>query len=78
MRLHHTGALAPATAAVHGYTVAFTVSAALFGVGALVAVLLLPSRRRLEERRNAALATSAEPTATDVPTAVHATPRPGA
>ena len=60
---HHAGRLAPATAAVHGYTVAFTVSAALFGVGALVAVLLLPSRHRLEELRNAALAPSAEPTA---------------
>ena len=60
---HHAGRLAPATAAVHGYSVAFTVSAALFGVGALVAVLLLPSRRRLEERRNVALATSAESTA---------------
>ena len=48
---------------MHGYTVAFTVSAALFGLGALVAVLLLPSRRQLEERRNAALATSAESTA---------------
>jgi hypothetical protein len=46
---------------VHGYTVAFTVSAALFGVGALAAVLLLPSRRRLEELRNPALAGSAAP-----------------
>jgi hypothetical protein len=49
---HHAGRLAPATAAVHGYTVAFAVSAALFGVGALAAILLLPSRRRLEELRN--------------------------
>jgi len=49
---HHVGRLAPATAAVHGYSVAFMVSAALFGVGALVAVLLLPSRRKLEELRN--------------------------
>jgi hypothetical protein len=48
-------------AAVHGYNVAFAVSAALFGVGALVAVLLLPSRRRLEELRNAALAASDAP-----------------
>jgi hypothetical protein len=48
---HHTGPLAPATAAVHGYTMAFAVSAALFGVGALVAILLLPSRRRLAELR---------------------------
>ncbi len=46
---HHTGALAPAAAAVHGYTVAFTVSATLFGVAALVAIALLPSRRRMQE-----------------------------
>src|SRR5260370_15650482 len=43
---HHAGRLAPATAAVHGYSVAFWVSAALFGVGALVAVLPPPSRPR--------------------------------
>ena len=49
---HHAGPLAPATAAVHGYSVAFSVSAVLFGVGALIAVLLLPSRRRLQELRN--------------------------
>lgn len=60
---HHAGPLAPATAAVQGYTVAFAVSAALFGIGALVAVLLLPSRRRLEELRNM------EPTASTAPTA---------
>src|SRR6201999_4639220 len=50
---HHTGRLATATAAVHGYSVAFTVSAVLFGVGVVVAALLLPSRRRLEELRAA-------------------------
>ena len=66
---HHTGSLAPVTAAVHGYTVAFAVSAALFGVGALVAVLLLPSRRRLEELRNTALAASAPPAASAAPAA---------
>ena len=62
---HHTGRLAPATtpAAVHGYTVAFAVSAALFGIGALTAVLLLPSRRRLQELRNT------EPTASAAPAA---------
>ena len=60
---HHTGQLAPATAAVHGYTVAFTVSALLFGVGAVVAALLVPSRRRLEELRNSAQAASAAPAA---------------
>ncbi len=58
---HHAGRLAPATAAVHGYSVAFTVSAALFGVGAVVAALLLPSRRRLEELRNSAQAAGAAP-----------------
>jgi EmrB/QacA subfamily drug resistance transporter len=51
---HHAGPLAPATAAVHGYTTAFTVSAALLGLGALVTALLIPGKRRLEELRNAA------------------------
>jgi EmrB/QacA subfamily drug resistance transporter len=60
---HHTGRLATATAAVHGYSVAFTVSAVLFGVGVVVAALLLPSRRRLEELRNAAQAPTVPPAA---------------
>jgi hypothetical protein len=68
---HHAGPLAPATAAVHGYGVAFSVSAALFGVGALLAVLLIPSRRRLEELRNmepaADAAPAASPALTDTP-----------
>jgi len=59
---HHVGRLAPATAAVHGYSMAFTVSAALFGAGALAAVLLVPSRRRLEELRNMEPTPSAAPT----------------
>jgi EmrB/QacA subfamily drug resistance transporter len=53
---HHAGRSAPAIAATHGYTVAFTVSAALFGVGVLLAIVLLPSKRRLEQLRNAATA----------------------
>jgi hypothetical protein len=44
---------------VHGFSVAFAVSASLFGLGALVAILLLPSRRRLQELRDAAAADSA-------------------
>ena len=64
---HHTGQLAPVTAAVHGYTVAFAVSAVLFGIGALAAVLLLPSRRRLEELRNPAPAASAATAASPSP-----------
>ena len=56
---HHVGRLAPAAAAVHGFSVAFAVSASLFVLGALVAFLLLPSRRRLQELRNAATANHA-------------------
>jgi hypothetical protein len=53
---HHTGPLAPAAAATHGYTVAFATSAALFGVGVILAIVLLPSKRRLGELRAAASA----------------------
>jgi EmrB/QacA subfamily drug resistance transporter len=56
---HHVGRLAPATAAVHGFSVAFAVSASLFVLGALVAILLLPSRRRLQGLRDAAAADDA-------------------
>jgi EmrB/QacA subfamily drug resistance transporter len=52
---HHDGRLAPsvaiAIASVHGYDTAFTVSAVLFGFGALLALILLPSRRRLAQAR---------------------------
>jgi len=51
---HHAGGLAPAIAATHGYALASTVSAALLGLGVILAVVLLPSRRRLTELRNAA------------------------
>jgi EmrB/QacA subfamily drug resistance transporter len=56
---HHTGPLAPATAATHGYTVAFVVSASLLGLGFILTITLLPSRRRLEELRAAAAAPAA-------------------
>ena len=55
---HHPSPLAPAIAATHGYTVAFSVSAALLGLGFVLAIVLLPSKRRLAELRDAA-ATSA-------------------
>ncbi|MGO9276065.1 MAG: hypothetical protein ACLP3Q_00825, partial [Streptosporangiaceae bacterium] len=58
---HHAGNLAPATAAVHGYAMAFTVSAALLGLGALVTALLVPSKSRLEELRNATLPVDVAP-----------------
>ena len=35
---HHTGALAQTIAAVHGYTLAFAVSAGLFGLGVILAI----------------------------------------
>ena len=56
---HHASPLAPAVAATHGYTRAFAVSAGLLGLGAIVAAILLPSRKRLTELRTAALATAA-------------------
>jgi hypothetical protein len=42
---HHRGAdhLA-AVAATHGYTSAFTIAAILFGVGAVITTLIMPSR----------------------------------
>jgi hypothetical protein len=51
---HHTGPLAPAIAATRGYTLAFAISAGLLGFGFILAIVLLPSRRRLEELRAAA------------------------
>jgi EmrB/QacA subfamily drug resistance transporter len=53
---HHASPLAPAIAATHGYSVAFGVSAALLGLGFILAIVLLPSKRRLAELRNAAAA----------------------
>jgi len=51
---HHTGPLAPPIAATHGYTAAFAVSAGIFGLGVILAIVLLPSRQRLAELRAAA------------------------
>jgi EmrB/QacA subfamily drug resistance transporter len=53
---HHTGPLAPAVAATRGYTTAFAVAAALLGLGVILAIVLLPSRRGLAERTTAAAA----------------------
>jgi hypothetical protein len=58
---HHTGAHAPAIAATHGYTLAFTISAALLGLGAILAILMLPSRRRLAELSSEATSLVAAP-----------------
>jgi EmrB/QacA subfamily drug resistance transporter len=60
---HRTGPQAPAAAAAatHGYTLAFTISAALLGLGAILAILMLPSRRRLDELTSEAPALIPEP-----------------
>jgi EmrB/QacA subfamily drug resistance transporter len=60
---HHTSPLAPAIAATHGYTEAFAISAALLGAGAILTVLLLPSRRRVDELRARAAPAAAAPAA---------------
>ena len=54
---HHSGPLAPAIAATHD-TIAFAIAAAILGLGVIVAVVLLPSRRRFAELGTGA----AEPT----------------
>ena len=56
---HHASPLAPAIAATHGYTIAFSVSAALLGLGFILAIILLPSRRRLTDIRTATAAPAA-------------------
>jgi EmrB/QacA subfamily drug resistance transporter len=58
---HPTGPQAAAIAATHGYTLAFTISAALLGLGAILALLMLPSRKRLEELNSEASALLPEP-----------------
>jgi EmrB/QacA subfamily drug resistance transporter len=83
---HHASPQAPAIAATHGYTLAFAISAALMGLGFILAIVLLPSKRRLAELRTATTTAAArtapepapEPTPTPVPIPVptHA-PEPG-
>ena len=66
----HTGPLAPAIAATHGYTTAFAVSAGIFGLGVILAIVLLPSRQRLAELR--AAAAPAPASAAPAPAMAHA------
>ncbi len=73
---HHTSPLAAASAATHGYTVAFGVSASLLGLGFILAIVLLPSKRRLAELRNAAA--TAAPAAAAPAAAPAAVPSPAA
>jgi EmrB/QacA subfamily drug resistance transporter len=57
--VHHTSPLAPAIAATHGFTVAFAISSGLLAFGCILSVILLPSKRRLDELRKAAGAAAA-------------------
>ncbi len=67
---HHTSPLAPAIAATHGYTQAFTISAALLGAGFILTMVLLPSKRRLDQlRARAAPAATAPPAVAPAPAA---------
>jgi hypothetical protein len=70
---HHASPLAPAIAATHGYTIAFSVSSALLGLGFILAIVLLPSKGRLTQLRNAALAPAA---AAPVPSPAAPAPQP--
>jgi hypothetical protein len=72
---HHAGPLAAPTAATHGYTTAFAVSAGVFGLGVILAITLLPSKRRLAElRAAAAVAQAAPPAAAPAPSGAPAPP----
>ena len=73
---HPTGPLAPAIAATRGYTTAFAVSAGVFGLGVILAILLLPSRQRLAELRAAAEAEPPSPAPTPAPAAADPPPPP--
>jgi EmrB/QacA subfamily drug resistance transporter len=74
---HHAGPQAPAVAATHGYTTAFAVSAGVFGLGVILAIVLLPSRQRLADLRAAAAAAESAPPAPAAPApAAPAAPAP--
>ena len=65
---HDAGPQAPAIAATHGYTIAFGVSAGLLVLGFILAIVLVPSRRRLADLRDAGAATPAAPARRPRPT----------
>jgi EmrB/QacA subfamily drug resistance transporter len=58
---HHSGPLAPAVAATHGYTIAFGISAGLLGLGFVLTIVLLPSRRQIADRAGAATPAAPSP-----------------
>jgi MFS family permease len=58
---HAAGPEAQAIAATYGYTIAFGVSAGLLVIGFILAIVLVPSRRRLAELRGVGAATPTAP-----------------
>ena len=74
---HHAGPLAPSIAATRGYTTAFAVSAGVFGLGVILAIVLLPSRQRLADLRAAAATAAEAPPPAPAPAAAPA-PAPAA
>ena len=58
---HPAGPQAQAAAATHGYTLAFAISAALLGLGAILAILMLPARTPEPEPEPEAPAPAPEP-----------------
>jgi EmrB/QacA subfamily drug resistance transporter len=60
---HHGGPGLAAEAAVHGYTVAFTWSAVIFLIAAVVALVVFPSRSALPQPAEEAYAAGAQPAA---------------
>src|SRR6202035_167203 len=58
---HDAAPQAQAIAATYGYTIAFGVSAGLLLIGFILAIVLVPSRRRLADLRDAGAATPAAP-----------------
>jgi EmrB/QacA subfamily drug resistance transporter len=68
---HPTSPQAAAIAATHGYTIAFGVSAGLLGLGTILAIVLLPSRRQLTDHRYPGAPTPATPSPAPTPPAAH-------
>jgi EmrB/QacA subfamily drug resistance transporter len=58
-----------AAAATHGYTIAFWVSAGLLGLGFILAIVLLPSRRQIPDLKDAGAPISAPVSPPTVPAA---------
>jgi hypothetical protein len=61
---HPAGALAQVTAATHGYTTGFAVSAVVLAAAALVTFTVLPAKRELAQRQSQSQPVTSAPAAT--------------